>query len=231
MKIQQNVLPFAFNVVMFMMQNMTERGVSLIFRASEGRGPQKFSRGQAPGPPSFLAALALCPPKGRDLATPLSGTMQLVGLVDMRTEETSMRAMQTGQDNALVSDQVLQFTFIGNDVFRFPFAHWPTTNTSPGVLYFTFWRAVKWLMKTGFEVFYACLDGSEVNRNFVKLHFKDDDPVKQSFTIRNVHARRPFIFMMDPEVHYVYTMEYNTMQIRCFMEWWTLCQITSTAIV
>ena len=90
--------------------------------------------------------------------------MQLVGLVDMGTEETSMRAMQTGQDSAQVADQVLQFTFIGNDGFRFPFAHWPTTNTSPGVLYFAFWRAVKWLMKTGFEVFYACLDvGLNVN--------------------------------------------------------------------
>ena len=56
---------------MFMMQNMSVKGVSLIFRASEGRGPQKFSLGQAPGPPYFLAALALCPSKGRDLATPL----------------------------------------------------------------------------------------------------------------------------------------------------------------
>ena len=51
-----------FNVVMFMMQNMTKKGVSLVFRASEGRGPQKVSRRQAPGPSYFLAALALCPP-------------------------------------------------------------------------------------------------------------------------------------------------------------------------
>lgn len=136
-----------------------------------------------------------------------SGTMQLVGLVDMGTEETSMRAMQKGKDNALVADQVLQFTLIGNDGFRFPFAHWPTTKTSPGVLYFTFWKAVKWLMNIGFGVFYACLDGSEVNRNFVKLHFKYDDPIKQNFTIRNLHTRRPFIFMMDPEV-----CEYNIIQ-------------------
>ena len=46
---------------MFMMQNITEKGVSFVFRASEGRGPQKY----------LLAMLAPRPPKSRDLATPL----------------------------------------------------------------------------------------------------------------------------------------------------------------
>ena len=46
-----------------MMQNITERGVSLNVRPSKGRGPQKFSRGQASGLPYFLATLAFCPPK------------------------------------------------------------------------------------------------------------------------------------------------------------------------
>ena len=53
------------------MQNIAEKSVSLVFRASQGRGLQKFFRGQAPGPPCLLATLAPCPPKSRDLATPL----------------------------------------------------------------------------------------------------------------------------------------------------------------
>ena len=49
------------------MQNIAEKSVSLVFRASQGRGLQKFFRGQAPGPPCLLATLAPCPPKSRDL--------------------------------------------------------------------------------------------------------------------------------------------------------------------
>ena len=57
---------------MYMMQNITEKGISLVFRASQGRGLLKLFRGQAPGPPFLFPTLALCPlPKSRDLATPL----------------------------------------------------------------------------------------------------------------------------------------------------------------
>ena len=56
---------------MFMMQNITEKGVSLVFRASEGRGPQIFPRGQVPRTPIFSRYTRTLPPKGWDLATPL----------------------------------------------------------------------------------------------------------------------------------------------------------------
>ena len=112
---------------------------------------------------------------------------------------------QLGKDEAIVANQVLQFSFLGNTGFRFPFAHWPTRNTSPGALFFTFWKAVKWLLRNGFEVFYVCLDGSEVNRQFVLLHFKDQDPIIDKFTAINMHTRKPFIFLMDPEVKYMHT--------------------------
>ena len=89
---------------------------------------------------------------------------------------------------------------MGNSGFRFPFAHWPTDKTPPGSLFFTFWRAVNWLLLNGFEVIYCCLDGSETNRSFIKLHFKDKDPVVEKFTITNPYTRSPFVFFMDPEV-------------------------------
>ena len=103
-------------------------------------------------------------------------------------------------EEATVAKQVLQLSFLGNTGFRFPFAHYPTENTSPGSLMFVFWRAVKWLLRNGFDVIYCCLDGSTCNRSFIKLHFKDTDPLEKKFTTLNPHTRKSFVFMMDPEV-------------------------------
>ena len=48
---------------MFMMQNISEKGVSLVFRASEGRGRKKIFPGASARPPYLLVALTLCPQK------------------------------------------------------------------------------------------------------------------------------------------------------------------------
>ena len=95
-----------------------------------------------------------------------------------------------GVEEATVAKQVLQLSFMGNTGFRFPFAHFPTENTSPGSLMFILCHLV----------FYCCLDGSECNRSFIKLHFKDVDPVAKHFTTVNPHTRKNFVFIMDPEV-------------------------------
>ena len=107
-----------------------------------------------------------------------------------------------GKDEVTLAKQVLQFSFMVNSGFRFLFAHWPTGKTPPGSLYFTFWKAVKWLNLNGFEVFYCCLDGSETNRSFIKLHFKNKDSIEEKFTVVNPYNRKPFVFFVDPEVKY-----------------------------
>ena len=107
-----------------------------------------------------------------------------------------------GKDEAVLANQVLQFVFVGNTGFRMPFAHWPTKQTSPATMLFTFWKAVHSLLLTGFEVIYCCLDGSSVNRSFVKLHFKGKDPVAEKFTVLNPYTREKFLFIMDPEVSF-----------------------------
>ena len=101
---------------------------------------------------------------------------------------------------ATVAKQVLQLSFLGSTCFQFPFVHFPTENSSPGSLMFVFWRSVKWMLRNGFDVFHCCLDSSECNRSFVKLHFLNKDPVKEQFTIINPNTGKSFIFMMDPEV-------------------------------
>ena len=93
-------------------------------------------------------------------------------------------------------------TFMGNTGFRFPFVHYPTCDTSPGALMFAFWRSVQWLLLAGFDTIYCCVDGSECNRSFIKLHFKNKDPQAQLFTTDNPFTGNPFIFVMDPEVIY-----------------------------
>ena len=65
---------------------------------------------------------------------------------------------------------------------------------------FVFWRAVKWLLRNGFDVIYCCLDGSTCNRSFIKLQFKGTEPVEKKFTTSNPYTRKSFVFMMDPEV-------------------------------
>ena len=105
-----------------------------------------------------------------------------------------------GKDEAIMAKQVLQFSFLGNSGFAFPFAHWPTVNTPPASLFFMFWKAAKWLLINGFDTFYCCLDGSEINRSFVKLRFTGKDCYEEKFTSINPYTRKPFVFFMDPEV-------------------------------
>jgi hypothetical protein len=92
---------------------------------------------------------------------------------------------------------VLQFVFIGNTGFRFPFAHWPTKEVDPSTLYILFWKAVFWLLKGGINIPYCCADGGEANRSLFKMHFNGKDPVKEKFTVINPYTKEPLFFIMD----------------------------------
>lgn len=59
---------------------------------------------------------------------------------------------------------MLQFIFLGNTGFRFPFAHCPTKEADAATLYDLFWNAVLWILKAGIVVTYCCCDGGEANR-------------------------------------------------------------------
>lgn len=97
-----------------------------------------------------------------------------------------------------VATHVLQFVFLENNGFRFPFAHFPTTEADPSSLYVNFWRAVGWLRKFEFQSNFCCCDGGEANRTFVKMHFKDKDAVKERFTTINPYTRKPMVSLLDP---------------------------------
>ena len=111
---------------------------------------------------------------------------------------------------------MLQFVFLGNNGFRFPFAHFPTKEADPASLYTNFWKAVGWLRRFGFQANYCCCDGGEANRSFIKMHFKGQDPVEERFTTINPYTRKPMVFLLDPSVsHFVVTC--SVLQIATIM--------------
>lgn len=44
------------------------------------------------------------------------------------------------------------------------------------------------------------MDGADSNRQFIKLHFHDRDPVQDNFVTANLYTGRPMVFIMDPKV-------------------------------
>ncbi|XP_070571398.1 uncharacterized protein [Ptychodera flava] len=123
---------------------------------------------------------------------------KLIGLVDLGDESDHMKTVIAGIDKAQIASHVLQMVFLGNSGFRFPFAHFPTHEVDAPSLYIVFWQAVKWLKRGGFHALYACCDGGQANRSFIRMHFKEKDPIKEQFTTRNLVTREPFVFFMDP---------------------------------
>ena len=79
-----------------------------------------------------------------------------------------------GKSSIKLASHVLQLLFLGHTGFRFPFAHFPTSQASPPELYRIFWDAVKMLGLYGFHVTYFSVDGAQTNRNLMKMLLPGD---------------------------------------------------------
>ena len=44
------------------------------------------------------------------------------------------------------------------------------------------------------------MDGADCNRQFIRMHFRGRDPVKDKFITSNIHTGTPMVFVMDPKV-------------------------------
>lgn len=102
----------------------------------------------------------------------------------------------SGKETIDVASHVSQFVFMENNGFRFPFAHFPTKEADPTSLYTNFWKAFGWLKRFGFQTNFCCCDGGEANRSFIKMHFKEKDPVNERFTTINPYTRKPMGFFV-----------------------------------
>ena len=54
------------------------------------------------------------------------------------------------------------------------------------------------------RIYWCVLDGADCNRQFIKIHFKNKDPVESKFMTTNLYTGEPMIFIMDPKVQYMY---------------------------
>ena len=51
-----------------------------------------------------------------------------------------------------------------------------------------------------YSIYWCILDGADCNRQFIKLHFKDD-PATANFIKRNPYTGGSMVFIMDCKVH------------------------------
>ena len=85
--------------------------------------------------------------------------------------------------------------FLGITWFRFPFAHFVTTNIQAYDIYSLFWEAVDYLYLVGFTAIYAFTDGAQSNRFFIHINLGKDS----STTVCSSQCNpiKSVIFMMD----------------------------------
>ena len=99
---------------------------------------------------------------------------ELVGAVDLGELVNSMEYVWSKKKEMTLASHCLQYLFVGFGGFCWPVAYYGTNNASAHQLYYTFWQIVKELYEYNFEVHYAMLDGSVMNRNFTNMMFPSD---------------------------------------------------------
>ena len=122
--------------------------------------------------------------------------VQLVGLENVGKEGNICSILRKGKVEQVLATHVLQFIFFGVNGFRFPFAHFTTTNVQSYDLYTLFWEAVCRLHIYGFKVAYVSMDGAQSNRSFLHMNIG-----KNSTTMicKNPSPyQSEIVFIMDP---------------------------------
>ncbi|KAL9970357.1 hypothetical protein ACROYT_G022715 [Oculina patagonica] len=129
-----------------------------------------------------------------------NGKHRLVGFVDLGDLHDDMQTLSGQKNGPQLASHVLQFIYIGDSGMRFPIAQFPSGGCTSSDLFFIFWEGVRKMLETGFTVYYCILDGADVNRQFIKLHFKDEqEAVEHKFMAPNLFTGEPMVFLMDPK--------------------------------
>lgn len=126
------------------------------------------------------------------------GTTHIVGFVDNGKEANTLNQLRKSSTDREVASKVQQFIFLGYTGFRFPVGHFPTRGATAHDMYIQYWECVEQLLSFGFQVHYTNLDGACINRQFMKLHFPDEQMLSNNFVTRNyIVPEMPMIFIMD----------------------------------
>lgn len=96
--------------------------------------------------------------------------VEMVGFSDVGEEGNMCGKLRAGRNEQTMGTHILQLLFLGTTGFRFPFAHFISTNVHASELYSIFWDAVDQLQVYGFTVLYTCMDGAPSNRSFMHIN-------------------------------------------------------------
>ena len=122
--------------------------------------------------------------------------IELVGFEDVGEEGEMYSTMRKGHQEKTLGTHILQFMFLGVHGFRFPFAHFVTTNVQAYDLNRLFWEAVTWLKMYGFTARYVSLDGAQTNRTFMNMNIGKSP---STMICENPSPYDPsVVFIMDP---------------------------------
>lgn len=121
--------------------------------------------------------------------------VELVGFEDLGPEGNMLQTLRKGKIQPKLGTHVLQFVFLGLSGFRFPFAHFLSTQVQAPVINSLFWEAVDHLQMFGFTTVFTCMDGAQSNRSFLHINIDKDS---SSMCAKNpCDLDESVIFMMD----------------------------------
>lgn len=121
--------------------------------------------------------------------------VELIGFEDLGKEGNMYQTLRKGNHEPTLGTHVLQFVFLGVGGFRFPFAHFISTQVQAPEINSLFWEAVDNLQMFGFTTVFTCMDGAQCNRSFLHINLgKESD----TMCAKNpCNFEEPVIFMMD----------------------------------
>ena len=124
---------------------------------------------------------------------------KLIGFADCGKESANMQSIRLGQEKQKLANHVLLFQFLGYTGFRFPIAHFPTTQASATDIFRNFWECVSLLASFGFITDYTNLDGAITNRQFMNLHFPaNKSPSDFNYQMRSeINPTQTVFIIMD----------------------------------
>ena len=114
-----------------------------------------------------------------------SDGIKLNGFVNLGIESAIIDKL-LGIKEPVVANHVLQIVFLGHTGFRFPIAHYPTSQARAVDLYTCIWDAVDKLLAWDFHVEYVCMDGAIQNRQLMQMHFSNIDPASVNYSTTNL---------------------------------------------
>ncbi|MES9883829.1 MAG: hypothetical protein ABW185_23505 [Sedimenticola sp.] len=121
--------------------------------------------------------------------------VQLKGFTELGEEGNMCSILRSGVQKKKLGTHILQIVFLGLTGFRFPIAHFVTTQIQGYELYTIFWEAVDQTERYGFKVLYTSMDGAQCNRTFMHIHI--DSALVNRYSVQSPCSNRCLVFMMD----------------------------------